>query len=214
MSSVIVVGNGESRKHINLNNFDLPIIGCNALHRDYVVDHLITCDRRMLLEAVNSPNTSSTKIYVRPENYHHFRKMVKDKRIQKLPELPYEGSLRQDEPRNWGSGGFALLLAAQLEYKNIIMIGFDLYGIENKVNNIYKNSNHYLNEQKPAVDPTYWIYQISKIFDSCPDSQFLIYNEKGWNLPTRWKKSNVEYKFLSSFEVDNKYKPSTILVED
>lgn len=213
MSAVIVVGNGESRKFINLDQLIVPIIGCNAIHRDHCIDHLITCDRRMLHEAVRSSNTEQTKIYVRPENYHHFRKMVKDKRIQKLPELPYQGDLRQDDPVHWGSGGFAVLLAAQLDFEEICLIGFDLYGVENRINNIYKNTQNYLSADKPAVDPSYWIYQIARVFEAYPDKQFVIYNHSNWPMPDKWIRPNVERKFLSSLEVDNKYVSCTIQAE-
>lgn len=213
MSSVVVIGNGESRKVLNLDFIDLPKIGCNALHRDHKIDYLITCDRRMLQEAIRSPNTLETKIYVRPENYHHFRKMIKDKRIEKLPDLPYQGNLRQDDPIHWGSGCFAVLLASILEFQEIILLGFDLYGINNCVNNVYKNTVNYLKEEKPAVDPSYWIYQIAQVFDSYPDKKFIIYNHPDWELPKKWMKPNVEKKFLSSFEVDNKY-VSCILQEE
>ena len=214
MSSVIVVGNGESRKYIDLKQIAVPIIGCNALHRDLCVDHLITCDRRMLHEALTSENTSETKIYVRPENYHHFRKMVKDKRIQRLPELPYQGTLKQDEPRNWGSGGYAVLLAAQSDFEEILMLGFDLYGIENRVNNIYKNSRHYLAADKPAVDPSYWQYQIARVFECYPSKNFIVYNHSDWVIPNVWQKNNVKQKFLSSFDLDNKYVSCIMQVED
>lgn len=210
MSAVIVAGNGQSRKIIDLDYTTVPIIGCNAIHRDHRVDHLITCDRRMLLEAVNSENTRETKIYVRPENYHHFRKMVKDKRIQKLPELPYQGQLRQDDPQHWGSGGFAVLLAAQLDFDEICLVGFDLYSIDNLVNNVYKDTQNYLKSDKPAVDPSYWIYQISRVFDAYPDKHFAVYNAANWVMPGKWRKSNVEQRFLLSLDIDNKYVSSTI----
>lgn len=211
MSSVVVVGNGESRRFIDLSLIKKPIIGCNAIHRDFEVDYLITCDRRMLHEAVISPNTKNTKIYVRPENYHHFRKMVKDKRIHKLPELPYIGTLKQDEPRNWGSGGYAILLAAQTEHEEIMILGFDLYGIDDRINNCYKSTNNYTNADRPAVDPAYWIYQIAKIFELYPNKKFVIYNRPEWIMPKRWNKNNVNFKFLSSLDVDNKYVSSTIV---
>jgi hypothetical protein len=214
MSAVIVAGNGQSRKTIDLDNTTVPIIGCNAIHRDHHVDHLIACDRRMLLEAVNSEHTRETKIYVRPENYHHFRKMVKDKRIQKLPELPYRGQLRQDDPQHWGSGGFAVLLAAQLDFDEICLVGFDLYGIDDLVNNVYKDTQNYLKSHKPAVDPSYWIYQIAKVFESYPDKHFAIYNNADWIMPGKWRKSNVEQRFLSSLTVDNKYVSCILQTED
>ena len=211
MSLVIVAGNGESRKYIDLKNTKIPIIGCNAIHRDHKVDHLITCDRRMLHEAIASENTLETKIYVRPENYHHFRKMAKDKRIQRLSDLPYQGALKQDEPRNWGSGGYAILLAAQSDFEEILLLGFDLYGIENRVNNIYKNSQHYLAADKPAVDPSYWQYQIARVFECYPNKNFIIYNHQDWIMPKNWQKDNVTQKFLSSFDLDNKYLSSKIV---
>lgn len=204
MTCVAVIGNGESRRRINLQALNLPLIGCNAIHRDLKVDHLIVCDRKMIHECIDSANTVDTKIYVRPENYHHFRKMVKDKRINKLPELFYQGNLKSDEPRNWGSGGFALILAAELDYENIVMLGFDLYGINERINNIYKDSNNYLDAQKPAVDPSYWIYQIEKIFNRYQDKDFVIYNEVDWKIPPQWRKKNVSVRFLHQLDVDNK----------
>ena len=78
----LVVGNGESRNLIDLNAFskDHILIGCNALHRDLIVDHLVCCDRRMVEEAVESPNTSQTKIYAREDWFKYYRKIKKDRR--------------------------------------------------------------------------------------------------------------------------------------
>ena len=78
----LVVGNGESRNLIDINAFskDHILIGCNALHRDLIVDHLVCCDRRMVEEAVESPNTSQTKIYAREDWFKYYRKIKKDRR--------------------------------------------------------------------------------------------------------------------------------------
>ena len=42
-SQALVIGNGESRGRIDLNKFkDTHLfVGCNALHRDCVVDNLV-----------------------------------------------------------------------------------------------------------------------------------------------------------------------------
>ena len=38
---MFVIGNGESRRHINIDTLPEFKIGCNAICRDYFVDHLI-----------------------------------------------------------------------------------------------------------------------------------------------------------------------------
>jgi hypothetical protein len=79
LDSAIVVGNGESRRPINIQNLTgkTLLVGCNAIHRDAVVNHLICCDDRMVREAVENPNTASTFIYVRESSYQWFRKFQK-----------------------------------------------------------------------------------------------------------------------------------------
>ena len=44
---------------------------------------------------------------------------------------------------------------------------------------------------KNAVDPSYWIHQISKVFEWFPKITFTIYQENLWQLPKTWKKDNV-----------------------
>ena len=51
---MIVLGNGTSRKKINLNLLTGPKIGCNAIIRDYAVDYLVCCDKKMVKQALAS----------------------------------------------------------------------------------------------------------------------------------------------------------------
>ena len=189
-----VIGNGESRKTIDLFKLKQThvLVGCNAIHRDITVNHLVCCDRRMVSEATSNPLTKDTLIYVRPNWHHYFRKIKKLKNIRLVPELPYKGNKQQDDPFHWGSGGFAVLLAATLSSKEIDLYGFDLYPLYNKVNNIYKNTENYADAGSQPVDPSYWIYQIGKVFDYFPNSKFKIHNVRDWPLPVEWQKNNVE----------------------
>ena len=144
--SVLVLGNGESRGCINIQNLlgKISLVGCNAIHRDAVVNHLVCCDERMVREAVENPNTASTFIHVREHSYQWFRKVQKRKNIILLPDIPDQEHNRIDQPRNWGSGTYALLIASQLpETKKIYLLGFDLYGNDRLVNNLYKNTKNY-----------------------------------------------------------------------
>lgn len=188
-----VIGNGESRKTIDLDVLKTThvLIGCNAIHRDIEVNHLICCDRRMIVEAVANPATKDSMIYVRPNWYHYFRKIKKLKNINLVPSLPYKGNRQQDDPFHWGSGSFAVLLAAAMSDCEIDMFGFDLYPINNKVNNIYKNTPNYTRLDSQPVDPLYWIYQIGKVFEYFSNCKFKIHNTRDWQLPSEWQKINV-----------------------
>lgn len=195
------IGNGESRRFLNLPKLtsNKVIVGCNALHRDLVVDHLVCCDRRMVDEAVKSKNTNLTKIYVRNNWYKYFRKIKKDKRIKELPELPYIGEKKIDHPDHWGSGTYALLISSMLEnIKEIRIIGFDLYPNNNKVNNLYKNTQHYSSKDAKPVDYSYWVYQSHKVFVHFPNVQYKIINTKDWKMPKQWDLPNVENQLLTS----------------
>lgn len=194
-NKVIVLGNGESRQSINLESYKSThtLIGCNAIHRDVQVDHLICCDRRMAAEATENPQTKNTLIYVRPSWFHFFRKIQKNKNIRTVPKLPFKGELKRDDPDHWGSGCYAVLLAASLNFKEIEMIGFDLYPIDHLVNNIYKNTENYSKSNSQPVDPSYWIYQIGKVFSYYPLTRFIIKNKDNWVMPEEWRKNNVSF---------------------
>lgn len=197
MSRAVVIGNGESRRAIDLDAYRTrTLIGCNAVHRDITVDHLICCDRRMADEAVENLNNSDTLIYVRPSWFHYFRKIRKYKNIRILPDLDYRGEYKKDHPDHWGSGGYAVLLAAVLQYTQIELLGFDLYAQNLTVNNIYKGTKNYAKANSQPVDNAYWIYQINRVFVHHPDQKFIIRNHRDWQMPQEWQKNNVEFVAL------------------
>ena len=178
-----VLGNGESRQQVNVKNLKGIKIGCNAIIRDYKVDHLICVDRRMVEEAIGY----NTKIYTRKD----WLSTYKNFNVMHVPDLIHQGKERWDEPFHWGSGPYALLLAATLKSKKINMLGFDLYSKTKTVNNIYKGTKSYDPIDKNPVDPRYWVHQISKVFEWFPKTKFKIYQTKDWSMPESWKKGNV-----------------------
>ena len=198
MSQAVVLGNGESRRGVNLESYQSThtLIGCNGIHRDIKVDHLVCCDRRMVAEAIENPNIDDTLIYVRDSWYHYFRKILKNKRIQHLPPIPVVGELKRDHPDHWGSGCYAILLAAHLGFNEVILLGFDLYSIHDKVNNLYKGTLNYARIDSQAVDYSYWVYHTSLIFKHYPNTQFTIVNHANWKMPTEWQKNNVKFLAL------------------
>jgi hypothetical protein len=194
----LVIGNGESRSGIELSSFGKNIIvGCNALHRDTQVDHLVCCDKRMVEESLKSGNTKNTKIYVRQDYINYYSN--EDTRINLLPALPYSGKTKADDPEHWGSGPYAVLLAANLPVSEIKLLGFDLYSTEaNTVNNIYNGTENYSSVKSKPIDYSFWQYQIAKVFEYFPKTKFVIHNKQGWKLPTPWQRNNVSVKFFDS----------------
>jgi len=184
---MFVIGNGESRKTINLDNLHGIKVGCNAVVRDYWVDHLVCVDRRMVDEASQKYANNYKFIYTR-EDWLSGRDHIEN--LLTVPELPYRGHQRPDEPFHWGSGPYAVLLGALLD-TTVKLLGFDLHSKNTKVNNIYKDTQNYDPSTKTAIDPRYWIHQIGKVFECFPKHKFVIYTDSDWECPNFWNRPNV-----------------------
>jgi hypothetical protein len=185
-----ILGNGESRNQININLLQEAKIGCNAIHRDYSVDHLICVDRRMVNEATSS---NISPIYTRQRWLSYFPKDT----VRAVPELPYQGDLRADDPFHWGSGPYAVLLGCLLS-NELKLLGFDLYSKDKKVNNVYKGTHGYVDKDYREVDPRYWIHQIGKLIEIYQNKKFVIYQDLDWELPKAWNYPNVTLDKISN----------------
>lgn len=192
---MLVIGNGESRKDLNLQSIKTIKIGCNAVYRDVTVEHLICVDRKMVNEAIRSGYNAKHKVYTRRDWWRSYRL---NQNVTQVPELPYKGNSKADDPFHWGSGPYAVLLAATLSETKIKLVGFDLYSKDGKTNNIYKDTDNYNSSQQRAVDPRFWIYQIAKVFEYFPSKNFIVYAEDNWEVPNVWKKINVSVDKISN----------------
>lgn len=191
---MLVIGNGESRKGIDIDTIQDTKIGCNAIHRDYHVDHLICVDRRMVKEAIEQGANNGTKIYTRENWYNNYKNFDN---VYTVPTLPYKGKNRPDDPFHWGSGPYAVLFASKND-QVIKLLGFDLFSNNSKVNNVYKDTTGYDSSDKHAVDPRYWIYQIGKIFEIYTARNFIIYQNDDWVIPNEWKFPNISVDNLNN----------------
>ena len=191
---MLVIGNGESRTSVNINKLKGTKVGCNAILRDFSVDHLVCVDRPMLLEAVESNYNKHATVYTRANQFAQYRL---ETNIRIVPDLPYIGDQRPDDPIHWGAGPYAVLLAATLTTDDIHLLGFDLHSVDNRVNNVYKDTANYSLANKGAVDPRYWIYQIGKIFKYFPNTNFVVHNDN-FKLPNSWNQSNVSLDTISN----------------
>ena len=110
--------------------------------------------------------------------------------------MPTKGETKVNRAEHWGSGAYAVLVAAVLGHEEVTLLGFDLYPIDHTVNNIYKDTANYARTGAQAVDPSYWIYQIAAVFMYYPDTKFVIRNRPGWLIPLEWQKNNVNFVAL------------------
>jgi len=197
VSRALVVGNGESRLPFDLKGIKdhFSLIGCNAIYRDVEVPYLVCCDQRMVLEAIRKTNPNKTKIYTRRKWLIGFD----DYEIESVPELPYVGELRQDQSQHWNSGPYAVLLACTMKFDEIFLLGFDLYSYDSKVNNVYKDTENYQGSDTRSIDPQYWIYQISKLFEIYKDKKFIVVNKQDWKIPVSWNLPNVSFRNIEDF---------------
>jgi len=143
----------------------------------------------MVKQAINFHNN----IYTRDRWFKDFT----SSNVKPLPDLIKEGKDRKDDPFHWGSGPYAILLGATLS-NNINIIGFDLYGSQGKVNNVYAGTDGYASPDKSAVDFSYWEYQIAKVFEWFPATRFTVYNTHDWLMPNRWKMANVSLDIIEN----------------
>lgn len=191
---MIVIGNGESRKHIDFDLIKELKVGCNAICRDWHVDHLICCDRKMVLEALTRIDFNKTKMYTRTDNVHM------NKNLLALPSLPKVSKDRRDQPIHWGSGAYAVLLASGINSNSLIkLIGFDLYGNINLLNNVYKDTQNYNSATSHSVDPRYWIYQMALCFHAHPHQNYVLYHKPNFNVPAEWNSANLSFRLLTDF---------------
>jgi len=193
---MLVIGNGESRQKVDIDKITCPKVGCNAIYRDYYTDYLVCVDKRMMNEALNAKaNIKGSLVYTRPDWVNNFKSI----RVRQVPDLPYKGDQRWDEPFQWGSGPYAVLIAAKYtKEKQVSLIGFDLYSKTKTVNNIYKDTPNYDQSDKRAVDPRYWIHQIGMVFECFPKIKFIIHQNDNWEFPKAWKYPNVTVDKISN----------------
>ncbi len=189
------IGNGESRMNIDLDRLQGPKVGCNAIMRDYYTDYLVCVDTKMVDEAIRRKVNENTLVYTRPNWLDQYNL----KNIRRVPDLPYKGTDRWDDPWHWGSGPYAVLVAATYaKEREVKLIGFDLYGNEGKINNVYKNSDGYKASDHNYISPVYWIHQIAMVFQCFPKIQFTIYQSDEWVKPNAWNERNVTVDNISN----------------
>ena len=179
-----VIGNGQSRQDFALNQIDQYTIGCNAVHRDFTCDEYIAVDRRMVDEILRNDRNEGKTIYTRDDWIDNYKKYSI---VKALPNIPFTGPNKSDQPFHWNSGPYAVLVAALKNPKQVYMLGFDLWSKTSFVNNIYKGTPNYAGAHDRKVTPDFWIYQLSRLFNYFPEIEFIQKQSLEWRIPEPWK---------------------------
>lgn len=186
MNIAFCIGNGLSRKDINLNKFKEigPCYGCNKLILDFELDNTIVVDRNLLVDLISKGYNKKTNIFTRKR----WQKLIEAENLQFLPDPILDIKNRWDNEIHWGSGTHALNLAASNQADIIIMLGYDLLP-----GNMYNfNSN---------VDAACWIYQINQCFLKFSNTQFVQIQPKDWPVPDDWKTENFTIDSIDSLDM-------------
>jgi hypothetical protein len=158
MSTAFVLGNGVSRKNINLALLHEhgKLYGCNALYREYTPDVLVATDRPIATAIQDSGYPLNNQFYT--------RRPIEGKGANKIPQ-PYFG---------YSSGPVAVSLAALQGHNIIYLLGFDMGPIKNnQFNNVYAGTEFY---KPPASAPTFtgnWIKQLVQIAKDFPQCKII-----------------------------------------
>lgn len=165
-----VLGNGKSRLKFDLNELKSrgKVYGCNGLYRDFTPDVLVATDRPMATEIEDSGYSENNEFWTRHPNAGKNSKQI-------------------DINFGYSSGPIAVSLAARNEHKPIYLLGFDLIGIEGKVNNVYAGTANYRSTTDKETYWGNWAQQILTIMrDQFPYSKFIRYVEPGSFTPPEW----------------------------
>jgi hypothetical protein len=157
MTTSFVLGNGQSRRAIDLNQLKKhgPVYACNAIYREFTPDVLVATDRP-IAEAIQNSGYSL-------KNRFHTR--------QPLPNL---GALSLDKRyRGFSSGPNATALACIDGYYKIYLLGFDLGTTNGQFNNLYADTEFYKKSSSPPTFSGNWVRQLVQLAEENSNKEFI-----------------------------------------
>ena len=159
------IGNGTSRKSIDLHQLkrnkppNSKIYGCNAVYREFEPDYLVAVDSKMVMEINRSGWQLTHEVWTNPNKaYKDFNKF------------------NYFDPSLGGSTGPTTLnLASEESHNNqdIYILGFDYEGLNNKVNNIYANTENYKTSDATATYHGYWARPTGIVIQKNPTKRYI-----------------------------------------
>jgi len=181
-----ILGNGITRLQVDCKSLlDLGIVyGCNRIYQEFAPSVLVSTDKG-ISEEIQSSGYSS-------RNIHYTRQQSKlaESGCHIIPNS-YHGM---------SSGPAALGIASETPANYFYLIGMDLKGTNNKINNIYAGTQYYRDKND---DPTFfgnWVDQINSIMQSFKNKRYVHVNPLDNFVPDLWRKNdNYEVMNISDF---------------
>jgi len=199
-STAFVLGNGESRKGIDINDLKEKgtVFACNAVYRTHRPDFLIAVDPKMIFEIAETDYPVHNKVWSNfNAQYNKHPKILNHVNWFK-PSL------------GWSSGPTALRMACEHGFKEIYILGFDYQGHNDgkrfKLNNIFGDSRNYKKRNDEATFYGNWMNQTKRCLQDFKDVQFHRVIPKGWFKPKDlgWA-GNIDHptteEFLAKFDL-------------
>lgn len=216
MDTAFVIGNGESRNIFPIDDLKGQgiIYGCNAIYRDHpmLCDHIVAVNPPMYEELASWHNhgKESPQIHsvddISSWNYicDGDKEMdvptgLKIYRVWRGGDIKKGGRIKtNDFSLNRGSGMSAVLMAAESDIKNVVILSFDILGARQwemdspsrEQNNIYKNTINYPDRHGMKAYLKYeWMYQLRQIVRKFPNTNFHFINRREYiegNTFLRW----------------------------
>jgi hypothetical protein len=179
-----VVGNGESRLTVPADMYaKWDTWACNLAYRQFQPKHLVCCDRAMLVAALSDYQNHRSELWTRRRWFDS----IAMEKVNQLPDLPFTQEHRWDRHMDWGSGVYAAYLACLSQHNVLLFIGFDLWGKNGRLNNVFADQQGYAAADSAEIDPSCWIYQFGRLFQNYPDKQFVFLNWPDWPVPEEWE---------------------------
>ena len=194
MTVAFVLGNGESRKTIDLYSLKKfgKVYACNAVYRHFKPDYLVAVDVKMILEINQSKWQMENEVWTNPNKQFH----------------GMQGFNFFQPSKGWSSGPTALHLASTHGHDTIYILGFDFHGSKDKdgqrtkVNNLYAGTHNYKRVGEPATYFGNWERQTASVCDSHQGTQYIRVRDEGDDfIPKQLKKcKNLSHISVTEFK--------------
>ena len=182
-----ILGNGTTRLEIDCEGLlDYGYVyGCNRIYQEFAPTVLVSTDAGMAEEIQQSGYSAKHIHYTR--NQH----IIKNSGAKILPK----------ELHGHSSGPAALGLAALSEANYLFMIGMDLKGVNNMINNIYAGTTHYKEKNTEPMFFGNWVDQINNLIRKHNNKRFMHVNPlNNFTADVFRKNANFETISLDEFK--------------
>jgi len=182
-----ILGNGVTRLEVVPEELLQrgKVYGCNRIYEEFEPTVLVSTDPGMAEEIQLSGYSKRRQHYTR-EQY-----VIEHSGARTLPQLIH----------NFSSGPAACGLACLTDAQYIFLIGFDLKGQHNFINNIYAGTLHYKSKNSAPTPWGSWETQISILLTKFLSKQIVHVNPLNEFTSDKWRKhTNFRTMYLSEFK--------------